>query len=239
MTTWLITRELEDARRECDELVARGVRAVAVPCISCVTKPWPEWSPYPGRPVMFLTSRRAAQAWLDAGPRGELVAAVAPSTTELLDASQCAVDLSAPGGTVALANALLTWWKKLGQPRWHVRYPTSDRGVSSAEQAAAADVLVRVGPVDRRVVYETRTPDELSSSLAATLRAPWAVSFASPSAVESFFGRLPAGAPAPEHVLCFGSSTASACNSRQPAGWPAARLTTTVIETIASLKEPS
>jgi uroporphyrinogen-III synthase len=188
---------------------------------------------------MFLTSRRAAQAWLDAKPRGELVVAVAPSTTELLDESQCAVDLSAPGGTVALATALVAWWKKLGQPRWHVRYPTSDRGASSTEQAAAADLLVRVGPVDRRVVYETRTPENLTATLAAQVVAPWAVSFASPSAVDAFLANVAPGAPAPTHVLGFGNSTAAAWNARRPAEWPVARLTTTVIETIASLKEPS
>jgi uroporphyrinogen-III synthase len=240
VANWLITREAEDARRECQALHAKGVHAISTPCIDCVTLPWPEWAQHPGRAVVFLTSRRSAQQFLDAGPRGELVAAVAPSTTGLLDAEHCAVDLSATGGALALANALHAWWQKLGQPKWHVRYPTSDRGATaSGEQSAAIDVLSRVGPVDRRVVYQTRVPEGLARTLGAHAVEQWSISLASPSAVEAFFTHAPAQAVAPRHVVVFGHSTEAAWNSQKPASWPTATLTTTVVETIVSLEEKS
>ncbi len=236
LTTWVLTREAADAAADAEALARAGVKTALVPCIECVPLPWPRWPAHPGVPVVVLTSRRAAQGL----PRGEnvRVAAVAPTTAAALRAEGVKVDIEATGGAAALGRAVFEAWESAGKPAWNIRYPTSDAGLESEEQQAAVNWLARVGPVERRVVYETRRPEGLAQSFARVVGGPWSVVFASPSAVEAFSGAREAEWPAPERVVCWGASTARAWERSKPAGWSdAVQAKNSAVETILSIKE--
>jgi uroporphyrinogen-III synthase len=234
--TWLFTRELADAMPDCAALEAKGVRAVAVPCIECVELAWPQWSPAPGEPLVFLTSRRAARVF--ARPRAgseALIAAVSPTTSGYVTRQGRTPAIVVPGGAVALAHEVVRAWEARGQPVWHVRYPTSDVGLEAPEQLDAVRALERVGPVERRVVYETRTPEGLAGRLAPWLETSFGLCFASPSAVSACLQALPPAPPPPMRVLCFGRSTWERYQSSCPAGWPPGALVNSLVDAILSL----
>lgn len=235
--TWILTREEESALRDCAEVRARGVEAQVLPCIEFVDRAWPRWSPAPGTPVVFLTSRRAAQRYLEHLDAGELVAAVVPATKAVLDERGVPVEVGARGGAVPLAEALVAAWEAQGCPAWHVRYPTSDVALTAKEQALAMTVLARVGPVQREVVYETRTPAALASSLRARQGEAWSGCFHSPSAVRAFLSEAPSAMTRPTHVVCFGRSTQAEWNQHRRTSWPEAVLSSSIVETIVSLEE--
>lgn len=242
-TTWLLTREAEDAVADAEFLSRAQVKWASVPCIECVLRPWPAWPPREGTPVHFFTSRRAAagfplgSTWRKDKSAG-LIAAVAPSTAAWLETHGHTIDVQAPGGAEGLARAVVGEWQARGRPSWHLRYPTSDAGLHSPEQEAAVALLKTVGPVDRAVVYETRTPEALDERLEPYLRAPYSVTFSSPSAVKAFLAACPKGVRAPDRVVCFGASTSRAWDVGCPSGWPAAEPAShSVVETILSHKE--
>jgi uroporphyrinogen-III synthase len=223
-TTWLITREADDARAERE---ARGVDSIVVPCVETKLLAWPWISLSPAgqrvgervRTLTFFTSRRSISAWIAAGkPALEEVAALKPATSTMLEAEGLTPAITSEGGVVSLAEAVLAWAK--GPLTIH--YPTSDLGLKSPEQARALELLQKAGTVDRRVVYQVTAPANLRQSLERSARGDWAISFASPSAVQHFFGSGAVLEQAPVRVACLGASTERAWNSARPAGWPQA-----------------
>lgn len=226
-TTWLITREAEDARSERDAWHSRGVSAVIVPCVETKLLPWP-WPTTAAVGVRefqltLFTSRRAVASWSASGrPALDVIAALSPATSEALEHEHTTPTLTAEGGAVSLAEAVLTWWTAHHRPPTQVRYPTSEAGLHSPEQAEALRLLAKLGEVDRRVAYGVFPPANLRSSLEHTARGDWAISFASPSAVHHFFGSGAALEHAPSRVSCHGASTERAWNLARREGWPLA-----------------
>src|SRR5262249_10115778 len=146
-----------------------------VPCIERHALPWPAWPP---APLVFITSKAAAQRLISewhGRPPGTRVAAVAPATRAALGAAGGPVDVSAGGGAPALAAAV-------GGPL-DTLYPTSDVGTEQPEQTSALAVLEALGRVYRHVVYEVRAPAGLAERLRAL--GPCGYVFFSPSAVEN------------------------------------------------------
>lgn len=229
VTTWLITREAEDAREERESLSARGLDSVTVPCVETVSLPWPWSTPAQGRTLTFFTSRRSVLSWLAAGkPALGDAAAIAPATAQLLHEEGVTPVVESEGGVIPLSQKLLTWWRGVGCPALTVRYPTSNAGIHAPEQAEAVRLLSKLVEVDRQLAYEVRAPEGLRESLERATRAEWAVTFASPSAVKHFLFAGSAIARAPEQVICRGGSTRRAWNTARPAGWPEAHAATDV-----------
>ncbi|MDP1826982.1 MAG: uroporphyrinogen-III synthase [Archangium sp.] len=252
-TTWLITREADDARSERDAFLSRGERAVIVPCVETKLLEWPwsegespspceagggqvggtpalEVSPSPQpsprsrreRELTFFTSRRAVASWSKTHAPLNEVAALSPATSTALEAEHITPTITAEGGVVSLAEAVLAWWTARGTPRTLIRYPTSDAGLRSPEQTEALNLLRRVGEVDRRVVYVVAPPPNLRAALEQSTQGAWAISFASPSAVQHFFASGAAIARAPSRVACLGAATERAWNTARREGWPQA-----------------
>jgi uroporphyrinogen-III synthase len=219
-TTWLITREADDARSERE---ARGERSIVVPCVETKILPWPYLPPPAqrgegrGEGLTFFTSRRAVASWLASrAPLGE-VASLSPATTDALKQSGITPAITSDGGVVSLAEAVVRVSRAT-----RIRYPTSDAGLRSPEQAEALRLLEKLGEVDRRVAYEVAAPAGLREALQAATRDDWSVSFASPSAVHHFFASNAVISRAPRDVACLGASTERAWNLARPEGWPPA-----------------
>ncbi len=230
-TTWFITREREDAEAECATLRERGVTARVLPCVTSRLLPWP-WPNAGDDTLTLFTSRRAVDAWRVGGqpPLGR-VASTSPHTAELLRQLAVSVELQAEDGALGLARAIIN-----ARTPAHVRYPTSNLGLESAEQTAAV-ALLSAFPLERRVVYEVREPDELHESARDLLSGDYALTFASPSAVRHFL-RAANTRPSPRHVVCFGTSTAQTWNRARPETWPTARLTRDLHATITEVNAP-
>lgn len=188
---------------------------------------------------MFLTSRRAARQYLAQAERDGLVAAMAPATSSELAANGVRADLEGRGGAASLAEVLMTAWVARGKPRWDVRYPTSDVGLAAKEQGQAMATLSRIGHVQRETVYDTLVPAGLGEALRVPLSEPWSACFHSPSAVAAFLAQAPVTALSPAHVVCFGRSTQAEWNQKRRERWPEALLSSSIVETIVSLEEPS
>jgi uroporphyrinogen-III synthase len=235
--TWLITRDAEEARADCAALEERGIAARTAPCVEFESLAWPRWEPGPGTPMTVLSSKQAAQRYLQQPDRSGLVAAMAPVTANLLAAQGVSCAVVSQGGAVALADKVRAAWTLLGQPTWHLRWPTSDAGLATHEQAEAMRVLSHVGPVQRVAVYRTRVPPGLAGALHQLVREPWSATFSSPSAVAAFMASAPADAPPPHHVLCLGRSTHLAWEARRRSGWSEALVTSSLLDTVVSLEE--
>jgi len=184
-STWVLTRAQPDADADVAAMQARGLRAIAVPCIERVALPWPRWSPPMPRKLVFVTSPYAATRLVEAWPQLPVpkpsVAAMAPITSERLHAHGVPTEVSAEGGVVALASALQRW--NAGNPL-AVLYATSDVGILQAEQEEAMKLMKSFAMVERVPVYSTRAPLGLDASLAA-LEPGLGYVFLSPSAVEN------------------------------------------------------
>ena len=222
-TTWLITREADDAREEREAWSARGIESVSVPCVETLSLPWPWTSEDETNLLTLFTSRRAVSSWLAAGkPKLGAVAALAPATSEALESEGIKPVVTAEGGVIALAQSVLAWWSARGCPLMRVHYPTSNAGLHAPEQAEALRLLSKLVEVDRQLAYEVRAPEGLKGTLELALQRDWAVTFSSPSAVHHFLSAGAALTRAPAEVVCRGGSTLRAWNSARPAGWPEA-----------------
>lgn len=229
-TTWLITREAEDAQAERDACIARGDGAVIVPCVETKLLRWP-FSPSlrqrgegRGEGLTFFTSRRSVAAWISADrPALETVAAMSPATANALQHAGVTPAITSENGARALAEKVREWWTAHGRPSLTISYPTSDAGLHAPEQAEAMTVLEQLGSVDRRVVYTVDAPANLRAALERAARSDWSISFASPSAVQHFFAANAVIETAPRQVACLGASTERTWNAARPASWPSSR----------------
>ena len=211
--TWVLTRAQPDADADAAALRARGLTALAVPCIERVALPWPQWRTATARQVILISSPFAATqlalAWPTLPTPRPRVAAMAPITSLKLQEQGIPVDIHAEGGVVALAGALAVWSQQHPGPL-AVLYATSDAGLRQPEQDEALALMRSFANVDRVAVYSTRAPLGLDAALGA-LQPGLGYVFMSPSAVEnaSFARRgqsLAAGA-----VACIGQSTLRRC----------------------------
>ncbi len=214
-TTWLLTRENDEPRAD----------AIVVPCVETRLLEWPfplspaaERVGVRGCELTLFTSPRAVAAWAATKPQLDKVAAVGPATSSALEKCGVTPDLTAEGGVVALAHAIRAWCSF----PVHFRYPTSNAGLDSPEQAEAIDLLSGIGKVDRQVAYEVTAPAGLRESLEGATKGDWAISFASPSAVHHFFAARPVITSAPKEAACLGASTVRAWNNGRPKDWPEA-----------------
>jgi uroporphyrinogen-III synthase len=225
-TTWLITRETEGP--------PSWPNSVLVPCLETKLLAWP-WNSLPlpaergeGRgegltSLTLFTSRRAVASWAAAGcPTLGTIAALSPATTSALQHEGVTAAIASDSGAVGLAKAIERWWLEQGRPALHLRYPTSDAGITSDEQQEALRILTALGTVDRRVVYLVAPPAQLRQSLERAARGDWSISFASPSAIQHFFAAQPVIERAPTLVACRGASTERAWNELRPESWPPA-----------------
>ncbi len=211
-TKWLLTRENDEPREG----------AVVVPCVETKLLPWPfeeEKSRVRGSQLTLFTSPRAVAAWAASNhPPLQKVAALSPSTSAALAVHHVTPDITAEGGVVALAHAIRTWCTF----PVYFRYPTSNAGLDSPEQAEAIDLLSGIGKVDRRVAYEGAAPAGLRESIERATKIDWAIAFASPSAVHHFFAARAIIPSAPKQIACLGASTQRAWNDGRPKEWPEA-----------------
>lgn len=184
ISNWVLTRAQPDADSDVAAMKARGLRAIAVPCIERVALPWPSTSPQ----LIFITSPYAATQLIEAWPSlpepKPRVAAMAPITSARLRAHGVPTEVRAEGGVVALASALQRW--NAGKPLT-VLYATSDLGILQSEQEEAMKVMKSFATVDRVPVYSTRAPVGLDETLGA-LEPGLGYVFMSPSAVENALG---------------------------------------------------
>ncbi|MGV3622810.1 MAG: uroporphyrinogen-III synthase [Archangium sp.] len=219
MTTWFITREKEDAEADCASLRLRGLDAVPLPCVVTQLLPWP-WADGENDTMTVFTSRRAVDSWLQTNTHLARVAATAPATSRQLRRSGIHVQLETEGGAIALAEAVVASKRPA-----RIRYPTSNVGLESVEQNVAIGLLKDAGiQVDRQLAYEVNTPRELAQRAGELQRKPYALVFASPSAVRNFLPHA-ASSPPPLHVVCFGQSTHRAWERTRPPEWPSSLLT--------------
>ncbi len=228
MTRWLLTRE-DDAETRA-WLSARGVDCATLPCLETQWLDWP-WRDDCAGALLFFSSGRAVEAWQRSGVcRAARSAALSPATSEALEAHGVTPTLAATGGVVVLARALEAQWSRLTPPPSCIRYPTSHLGLVSPEQVEALAVLTSLARVERAAVYDVVAPAGLAERVTSLTQHAWAAVFSSPSAVQHFFSARAASAP--QHVVCFGQSTARAWDGAKPHDWPRAIVTTDVRKTL-------
>ncbi len=210
---WAITRADADARRVVEELRSSGVAAFPLPCIERVLRPVPRWRPE-GHRVVLLTSTGAVEAVHGALPTTEPndLAAIAPTTSQALRELGFSPTVEGFSGVVQLAQAVEERLHRRGIIDAVFWYPSSDAGVTSAEQQEAVRRLEVLGPVTRPVVYEMRAPTTLEADV-SRLPPHYGVFFASPSAVSNFFAAHPTP---PARVVCWGESTLNTARSVFP-----------------------
>lgn len=210
---WAITRSDADARRVVEELRGAGVEAFALPCIERVLRPFPRWRPE-GHRVVLLTSTGAVEAVhrVLASAEPHELAAIAPTTSQALRELGYRPTVEGFSGVVQLAQAVEERLHRRGINDAVFWYPSSDAGVTSAEQQEAVKRLEVLGPVTRPIVYEMRAPATLEAEV-ARLPPHYGVFFASPSAVSNFFAAHPTP---PARVVCWGESTLHAARAAFP-----------------------
>lgn len=228
-TRWIITRAVEDSGPLVAQLNARGVPAMAVPCIEREQLRWPQWELGPdddAERLLFLTSLAAAHgavSWCQQPSARRAYVAAMPQAAAHLKEHGVPVDVVSEGGAVALAGAVKAWWRGGGSLR--VLYPSSDVGEQQPEQHEAVALMGHFAQVDRACVYLTKMPPELPTRLASLPPEPARWLFASPSAVVNLWATPSAASVAPAvDVLCLGASTLRTWHSRRHHTWPQGRL---------------
>lgn len=228
---WIVTRESFDASGERALLEAKGFRVCEVPCLETKWYAWP-WKPSL-RGLTLFTSRRSVWAWTRAGgPAIDAVAAMAPATSALLKELGKPPSISIEGGVVALARALVAHCHQQKLLELPVYYPVSNAGLEAPEQDLAMQILSETCVVDRRRVYDVRSPPNLETTLLSSTEGGFSVLISSPSAVRYFLAAAPTTVT-PQHVVCLGKSTANAWNSHAPKHWPEAKPYRSLIEALA------
>ena len=226
MTPWLITRAVEEATTLVERLDRLGIAAAALPCIERAAIGWtPDLDGWAGRQVIFMVTspfgaRRLLAYWTQLRGLGK-IAALAPSTSGVLERANLTVDIAASGGSLALAQAVAARPEAQGAV---VVWLTSAAGLVEPEQEEAARVLRGVGELQRIVAYETRSPDGLGEQLRLWHGKRVGAVFFSPSACRSFVAARNASGTGPllERIVCVGQSTLRSWSQLRPRGLPAA-----------------
>lgn len=201
--TWAITRARDESKALVEQLSARGLRAVALPCIERTLRSLASWRPS-GHRVVLLTSVAAVEAVkpvLEASLPADL-AALAPSTVAALRPYRATIESSE--GVVALAREILESLRSRGIEQASVWYPTSSAGLDAAEQNEAIALL---GNVHRVVAYDVVAPVGLADQLRALTPLDLGLFFSSPSAVRHFVDASMGLALSVKEVACWGEST--------------------------------
>lgn len=193
----LVTRDAESTALVVARLRARGVPAVAAPCLAFRPEPGlrAALAPYRGAGAdIAITSPRAVEALagLPVDPAWRVLA-LAPRTAAAVRAMGWPVHVEVEGGGADIAAR--------ARPG-PLLLPTSDRG---------GDEALRVRPdAVRLVAYRTDCPADLPAEARAAMAAPYDVLAASPSALEHL-DRLAPGAVAGARVVwCHGRTTLDA-----------------------------
>lgn len=223
--TWAITRAVDESRAVVEQLIARGVNAVSLPCIERSSRDVAPWRP-DGHRVVLLTSVAAvesvrpvlcASAPCDVGvlaPKTREAFLMRFVTQEANPSPFCAEALiDSSGGIVALAQRVLESLRTRGIVRASFWYPTSSEGLHTEQQRNAFGLLSPLGRVDRVIAYRLSEPPGLVDQLR---RAPTrlGVVFTSPSAVKHFVSAARQLETAPRVTLaaCWGESTLRAAS---------------------------
>ena len=219
--TWIITKSQPHADSVVIQLRRQGFQALAIPCIEHRWLDWPELQQIgAARRALLLVTSRAAAARVEVPP-GTQVAALAPATSETLEARGIRVALAAHGGVRELAKAVFA--APSIADGTEVFYPTSDVALRQPEHLAAVETLSRRFKVHTRAVYATTPPDNLAQELAALRvpsedRPPPGYAFWSPSAVENFAAAQGFALP-PGPVVLIGGSTMRCWTEVAPPAW--------------------
>ncbi len=217
MLNWVVTKSQPHADSVVIQLRRQGFSARAVPCIEHHWHDWPELERIgaTGPALLFVTSRAAA-ARIEV-PRGTMVAAIAPTTCQTLEARGIRVSLAVHGGVRELAQAVSD--SSAVPDGTQVFYPTSDAALRQPEHHAAVATLGMRLEVRTRAVYSTIAPANLAAQIADLRdRGPLGFTFWSPSAVENF--ARAAGFDLPHGpVVLVGGSTMRSWGEQAPSPW--------------------
>jgi uroporphyrinogen-III synthase len=223
---WLVTRALEEATPLVERLERMGVSAAALPCIERRAIAWtPDPSVWAGRRTIFMVTspygaRRLVDCWPQIKGHG-VVAALTPATAAPLNSAGIAVEIHGTGGAVGLAKAIAALPESKGAV---IVWLSSAAGLVEPEQEQAAGLLRGIGDLQRIVVYETRSPPDLSEQLSNWHGKRASAVFFSPSACRNFLQARAASGTGPvlERIACVGQSTLRSWTQLRPRGWPAA-----------------
>src|SRR5262245_37375304 len=151
LLTWIVTKSQPHADSVVIQLRRQGLNALAVPCIEHQWHDWPELRRIgsSGSALLFVTSRAAA-ARVEV-PQGTMVAAIAPTTSQTLEARGIRVTLAAHGGVRELAQAVSD--SPAVPAGAEVFYPTSDAALRQPEHLAAVATLGASLKVHTQAVY--------------------------------------------------------------------------------------
>jgi uroporphyrinogen-III synthase len=241
---WVLTRARAESHELSRAMRAAGLATRVLPCIERTRRAFPAW-PWPAGdnvPFVFVTSPYAAGCvpWKRLLARSVRVAALEPKSVEVLRGLGVPVEVTARGGTVALAKALTRYRRAFLLPRdLDIVYPTSTLGTDEREQQASRRLLARLGRVSAPVCYATAAPRGLAAAVRKLPARPLGLVFASPSAVKHFDAARKQAKVRPEvrAVVCLGLSTASAWNEARLAAWPKARSVTSISQLISACQE--
>jgi uroporphyrinogen-III synthase len=219
LLTWVITKSQPHADSVAIQLRRQGLNALALPCIEHQWHDWPALRRIgsAGSALLFVTSRAAA-ARIEV-PAGTMVAAIAPTTSQTLQARGIRVTLAAHGGVRELARAVHD--SPVVPDGAEIFYPTSDAALRQPEHLAAVETLGSRFQVHAQAVYSTVAPANLATELRALgdpARGPLGFTFWSPSAIENFAQARGFGL-APGPVVLVGGSTMRSWSERAPATW--------------------
>ncbi len=213
----LVTRSVEQSALLAERLRARGADVIEVPMVRIAPAEDPgrfheALRSLGGDDWLLLTSANAVHALADAiGPAGQAL----PATVRLASAGPAtsdAIRARFPGRAIAAratesfgSEGLARAFSLIDVRGQRMLFPVSDRSPAGL----ASDLRARGAKVEVVVAYRTMVPEGVSERLQAVLEAGLdLVTFASPSAVETFVHLTGAGSGVPAVVI--GPSTESA-----------------------------
>lgn len=190
----LVLRDAEQAEAEVRRLRARGVPAVAAPCLRFEPVGRVSLDPWRGAPAdLALASPRVvpalARVSLDPAWR---VLALAPRTARAAREAGIRVDVEVAGGGAELARA--------ARPGVPLVAPTSDLGGAEVRRVRPDAHLV--------VAYRTACPERLPDAARTALAGPFRLYAASPSALLNLEALTPGAVARAERVYAHGATTA-------------------------------
>jgi uroporphyrinogen-III synthase len=226
MTPWLVTRTLDEATPLVERLERAGLAAAALPCIERRSIEWvPDLAAWSGRTTIFMVTspfgaRRLIEYWPRLKDHG-IVAALSPTTAQVVEKAGIPVAITGTGGANGLAEAVLASRQSRGAV---IVWLTSAAGLVEPEQEQAATILRSTTELHRIVAYETRSPDALGAEMQRWHGKRASAVFFSPSACRNFLSARHATVAGPvlERIACVGQSTLRSWSQLRPRGLPGA-----------------